>query len=54
MTNNPLKVEALAALGVTVEERVSTLIRPNQHSRNYLEAKRLRMNHELPHYDEVS
>jgi GTP cyclohydrolase II len=54
MTNNPLKVEALEALGVKVEERVSTLIRPNQHSRNYLEAKRLRMNHELPYYDEVS
>jgi GTP cyclohydrolase II len=54
MTNNPLKVEALQALGVTVEERVSTLIQPNQHSRNYLEAKRLRMNHELPYYDEVS
>lgn len=54
MTNNPLKVEALEQLGVTVEERVSTLIRPNQHSRNYLEAKRLRMNHELPSYEEVS
>jgi GTP cyclohydrolase II len=54
MTNNPLKVKALQDLGVQVDERVSTLISPNKHSRNYLEAKRLRMNHELPHYEEVS
>jgi len=53
MTNNPAKVDALRALGVEVHGRRPSLIRPNAFSRNYLEAKRLRMNHTLPAYDIV-
>ena len=51
MTNNPLKVDAMRALGVTVDERAPSLIRPNQFSKNYLDAKRIRMNHALPDYE---
>jgi GTP cyclohydrolase II len=50
MTNNPEKVRALRELGVTVETRVPVLIQPNKHSRGYLEAKRVRMDHVLPRY----
>ncbi|HEY3822515.1 MAG TPA: GTP cyclohydrolase II [Polyangiaceae bacterium] len=48
MTNNPAKVRALAALGVTVTGRVPVIVAPNQHSARYLEAKRERMEHDLP------
>jgi len=52
MTNNPDKVAGLRALGVEVVERLPVLIRPNTHSRGYLEAKRTRMNHSLPRWVE--
>jgi GTP cyclohydrolase II len=48
MTNNPAKVQALRALGVKVRGRLPVVIPPNPHSVGYLEAKRLRMAHELP------
>ena len=48
MTNNPAKVDALAALGVNVEGRLPIVIPPNPFSRRYLETKRARMAHELP------
>jgi len=48
MTNNPAKVRALGALGVTVTGRVPVIVPPNQHSARYLEAKRQRMEHDLP------
>lgn len=48
MTNNPEKVTALRALGITVREQIPVLIAPNPYSVNYLETKRLRMNHALP------
>lgn len=51
ITNNPEKVNALRKLGVKVDERAPSLIRPNPFSAAYLEAKRSRMNHELPPYD---
>ncbi|MBL8739444.1 MAG: GTP cyclohydrolase II [Myxococcales bacterium] len=51
MTNNPLKVEAMRKLGVVVDERAPSHIRPNVFSKNYLDAKRQRMNHALPEYD---
>ncbi len=61
ITNNPLKVEGMRALGVTVTDRAPSHIRPNRFSKQYLEAKRLRMDHHLPVYtgaasalDEVS
>ena len=51
MTNNPLKVDAMRQLGVVVDSRARSLIRPNVFSKNYLDAKRQRMNHALPEYD---
>ncbi len=48
MTNNPDKIAALRALGVTVVARLPVVVAPNAHSAGYLEAKRLRMAHELP------
>mgnify|MGYP001432821345 CR=1 FL=1 len=48
MTNNPQKVEELRALGVEVADRLPTLVTPNRYSEPYLEAKRVRMRHQLP------
>jgi GTP cyclohydrolase II len=48
MTNNPDKIEKLRALGVVVLGRLPVIVPPNPHSVGYLEAKRLRMAHELP------
>ena len=48
MTNNPAKVDALAALGVLVTGRLPVVVPPNPFSRQYLETKRARMAHELP------
>lgn len=53
LTNNPAKVDGLRQLGVEVEGRSPVHIEPTAFSRAYLEAKRLRMNHELPRYDEA-
>ena len=38
----------LRAFGVQVEARIPHVVAPNDFSRGYLEAKRLRMAHELP------
>jgi GTP cyclohydrolase II len=48
MTNNPAKVKALRALGVTIDGRTPSIVGHNPHSAPYLEAKRLRMGHTLP------
>jgi GTP cyclohydrolase II len=48
MTNNPAKVSALRSLGVHVVGRIPVVVPPNAHSARYLEAKRLRMDHDLP------
>jgi GTP cyclohydrolase II len=48
MTNNPNKVAGLRSLGVTVVGRVPIVVAPNAHSARYLEAKRVRMDHDLP------
>jgi len=45
MTNNPEKVEALAALGLTVEERVAHSFPANKHNEGYLETKKARGGH---------
>lgn len=47
MTNNPQKVEALEALGVTVAERVPHQLPPNPHNARYLDTKRDRTGHLL-------
>jgi GTP cyclohydrolase II len=48
MTNNPEKVRALRALGVTIEGQRAVVVGHNAFSAGYLEAKRLRMGHSLP------
>lgn len=48
LTNNPLKLDALRKLGVTVERRVPLLVPANPFSASYLEVKRRRMQHDLP------
>jgi GTP cyclohydrolase II len=50
LTNNPEKIDAMRKLGVRVEARAPSHIKPNRFSQGYLEAKRLRMNHQLPVY----
>ncbi|MBV1917936.1 MAG: GTP cyclohydrolase II [Sphingomonadaceae bacterium] len=47
MTNNPAKVEALEAQGVTVAERVPHQLPPNPHNQRYLDTKRDRSGHLL-------
>ena len=48
LTNNPAKVLSLRTLGVTVVGRLPIVVPANVHSARYLEAKRLRMDHDLP------
>lgn len=48
MTNNPAKVEALQALGITVTGRLPVLVNGSLLTRQYLETKRERMNHLIP------
>ena len=48
MTNNPAKVQALRALGVTIDGRAPVVVGHNKFSAPYLEAKRIRMGHNLP------
>jgi GTP cyclohydrolase II len=51
MTNNPSKVSALGELGVTVVGREPVVVKTNPYSELYLETKRERMGHHLPHMD---
>jgi len=48
LTNNPAKIGALRGLGVKVLGQIPVVIPPNAYSASYLEAKRLRMAHDLP------
>ncbi|WP_246034501.1 GTP cyclohydrolase II [Qipengyuania marisflavi] len=48
MTNNPAKVAALQAAGVTVSERVPHALPDNPHNARYLATKRDRAGHLLP------
>jgi len=45
MTNNPLKVEALTALGISVTERIGLHVGHNPHNMAYVETKRRRFLH---------
>ena len=47
MTNNPGKVDALAASGITVAERVPHQLPDNPHNARYLATKRDRSGHLL-------
>jgi GTP cyclohydrolase II len=54
MTNNPEKVRALRALGVTIEGPHGIVVGHNPFSAQYLEAKRLRMGHSLPSINPIN
>ena len=47
LTNNPEKVAALEAAGITVSERVSHSLPPNPHNERYLATKRDRTGHQF-------
>ena len=47
LTNNPAKVAALEAAGVSVVERVPHSLPPNRHNERYLATKRDRTGHQL-------
>jgi 3,4-dihydroxy 2-butanone 4-phosphate synthase/GTP cyclohydrolase II len=49
MTNNPAKIEALAAGGIAVRDRVAAEIEPDGDNRDYLAAKKARFGHYLTH-----
>jgi 3,4-dihydroxy 2-butanone 4-phosphate synthase / GTP cyclohydrolase II len=49
LTNNPDKVRNLEDFGVPVAERVPLTPHPNDHNLAYLQTKRDRMGHDLPH-----
>ncbi len=45
LTNNPAKIEQLAAFGIDVVDRVSHVFEPNSYNRAYLLTKALRSGH---------
>lgn len=47
MSNNPAKMAALAALGITVAARVPIVVQPSIYNRRYLDTKRARMAHKF-------
>ena len=47
MTNNPMKVDTLAGLGIEVAKRVPHALPPNPHNARYLDTKRDRTGHLL-------
>jgi GTP cyclohydrolase II len=47
LTNNPAKVDALRAHGITVVEQVPVVTEPNLYNKRYLITKRERMSHKL-------
>jgi 3,4-dihydroxy 2-butanone 4-phosphate synthase/GTP cyclohydrolase II len=49
LTNNPTKRAGLEGFGLRVVERVSIVIEPNEHNIRYLETKRTKLGHDLPH-----
>jgi 3,4-dihydroxy 2-butanone 4-phosphate synthase/GTP cyclohydrolase II len=51
LTNNPNKMTALEAYGVTVRARIPVPIPPHEDNRRYLATKRDRMGHVLDHLD---
>ncbi|MFE0021435.1 GTP cyclohydrolase II [Amycolatopsis sp. NPDC059021] len=53
LSNNPHKLDALQCDGIGVVARVPLLVPPNDENIRYLRAKRERLDHYLPHLDEV-
>ncbi len=51
LSSNPAKEQALAALGITVAERVSLFVASRPENEGYLSTKRARMRHDAPDTD---
>jgi len=47
MTNNPVKIDALTELGITVSERIPLIVPANKTNEHYLHTKADRMGHQL-------
>jgi 3,4-dihydroxy 2-butanone 4-phosphate synthase/GTP cyclohydrolase II len=47
ITNNPKKMVGLEGYGLSIVEQISMEIEPNEHNRNYLQCKKLKMGHLL-------
>jgi GTP cyclohydrolase II len=47
MTNNPLKINALQDLGISVSERLPILVEPKLENKGYLKTKQMEMGHLL-------
>ena len=54
MTNNPEKVSALEAAGITVAERVSAEVEPQETFERYLRTKQEKMGHIFDSIDEIN
>jgi len=48
LTNNPSKLAGLQAFGITVNERIPLLVPSNEHSSDYLQTKRHKLQHDIP------
>ncbi len=53
LSNNPLKADALRRYGVPVTEQVPLLIPPSAENLRYLRTKRERLDHYLPHLEDL-
>jgi 3,4-dihydroxy 2-butanone 4-phosphate synthase/GTP cyclohydrolase II len=54
ITNNPAKRAGLEGYGLTITDRVPLPIRPTADNLRYLQTKRDRMGHDLPHLEDIS
>lgn len=45
LTNNPVKRGGIEGYGLTIKERVPLVVAPNEHNRQYLETKAVRLGH---------
>ena len=45
LTNNPEKLDQLAAFGITISERVPLWVGENHHNKSYLETKESKLGH---------
>ncbi len=54
LTNNPAKIAGLEQHGITVVERVPLIVQHNPNNRDYLNTKREKMEHILPHLNGVA
>lgn len=48
LTNNPEKMQRIQDLGITIKERIPTIVRANPFSLDYLRVKQSRLRHHIP------